>query len=84
MTRTFGVAVPKQFSNGYQFFESSIFITRKHLPTRMLSQSFFPILVTGQQPYYCLPLPSKFWPEELVNLWRGKFKDPGSTGKTFR
>lgn len=69
MTRTFGVQVPKQFCNGFTFYEASTFITRKHLPDGVLRRSIFPLLISSVSPYYCFPLPSKYWSSDLIHYW---------------
>ena len=68
-TRTFGLKVPKSVSPRFQLFEASTFVTRKHLPTRILTLPFFPLLVAPQPPYYNVPLPSRYWPKQLVDSW---------------
>ena len=69
LMRTFGLRVPSQLSHGHEIFEASTFITRKHLPTGVLSIPFFPLVVSPEPPYYNVPLPSRYWPEPLVQLW---------------
>ena len=69
VTRTFGMNVPKRFSGEHDLFEATTFVSRKHLPNGILSQSLFPLVVTLTKPFYCLPLPSKFWSCELIKSW---------------
>lgn len=69
LTRTFGVKVPKELCSKYDLYESTCFISRKHLPNKVLSRKLFPILVSNKQPYYCIPLPSRFWPDSLKDNW---------------
>ncbi|MBL8889841.1 MAG: hypothetical protein JNL67_07660 [Planctomycetaceae bacterium] len=68
-TRTFGLKVPSSISPRVDLYEASTFVTRKHLPTRILSLPFFPLLVAPKPPYYNIPLPSKYWPSQLVDSW---------------
>jgi len=67
--RTFGIKVPEIFCNEYNILEASTFITRKHLPNKILSASVFPLLVSRSSPYYCFPLPSKYWSNNLIEYW---------------
>ena len=69
MSRTFGVKVPQKFCQGFNFYEASTFISRKHLPNGVLSGSVFPLLVSSRSPYYCFPLPSKYWSKNIVDYW---------------
>lgn len=68
-SRTFGLLVPKRLSSGYELYEATTFIARKHLPNQMLTGSFFPLLVTCRKPYYSLPLPARYWPKQFVDAW---------------
>lgn len=67
--RTFGVSVPKQFCPEYQLYEASTFISRKHLPNKILSKGLFPLLVSQNKPFWCVPLPSNYWPLSLIEYW---------------
>jgi len=69
VTRTFGLRVPKCVSPHMELYQASTFVTRKHLPNRILSLPFFPLLVAPRPPYYNIPLPSRFWPQPLVDHW---------------
>ena len=69
MERTFGVNVPSEFCSDYQLYEASTFISRKHLPNRILSKSMFPLLVSSRKPFWCIPLPSRYWPQVLNEYW---------------
>lgn len=69
MERTFGVAIPEEFCKGGQLYEASTFITRKHLPNKVLSKGFFPILVSHCKPFWCVPLPCRYWPQALIEYW---------------
>lgn len=64
--RTFGIHVPREFCAEYQLYEATTFISRKHLPNEVLSKSVFPLLISNQRPYWCVPLPSRYWPESLI------------------
>lgn len=70
MERTFGVNVPKEFCPEFQLYEASTFISRKHLPNRILSKGVLPLLVSPRKPFWCLPLPSKYWPQSLIEYWQ--------------
>jgi len=69
MTRTFGLKVPRSVSPNLQLYEATTFVTRKHLPNRVLCLPYFPLLVAAEPPYYNFPLPSKFWPQQLIDFW---------------
>ena len=68
-TRTFGVSVPERFSSGFELYEATTFVSRKHLPNRILSGSLFPMLIACRKPYYSLPLPSRYWPKQFADAW---------------
>ncbi len=68
-TRTFGLKVPKSISPRVDLYEASTFVTRKHLPNRILTRPFFPLLIAPRAPYYNIPLPSRYWPPQFVDYW---------------
>lgn len=72
MTRCLDTKVPDIIAGGQHIYHSSIFITRKHLPNQRLSRLVMPIVVNPQPPYYCVPLPSRYWTDELVIWWHNQ------------
>jgi hypothetical protein len=69
MKRTFGLKLPRSVSPHFELYEATTFVTRKHLPNRQLSLPFFPLLIAAEPPYYNYPLPSRFWPQSLIEFW---------------
>ncbi len=70
MIRTSGNQIPEEISGVTPIFESTVFVTRKHLPNpRYLKQSFFPLVVSPNPPFYNFPLPARFWSERLIENW---------------
>ncbi len=68
--RVFGLEVPAAISPDLPCAVSSIFFDRKHLPNGVLSQSFFPIIVSARDPRLGAIVPARYWPQPLLNLWR--------------
>lgn len=64
----FGADYPKSLSR-LPIKVSSLVIYRKHLPNGLLSQSFFPILISDKCEGIATILPSRFWPKEFVSAW---------------
>ncbi|ANM31348.1 hypothetical protein ABI59_19870 [Acidobacteria bacterium Mor1] len=69
LARSFDMRVPESLSGGYPLVESTTFITRRHIPNRVLSGSFFPLLISPSAPHYNFPVPSRFWPESFLSCW---------------
>jgi TPR repeat protein len=68
-TRVFGLGTPAQISDrGLRI--SSLYIHRRHLPQGFLQQSYFPILMSEKCFGAVMLLPSRWWPRELLALWR--------------
>ncbi|MEM7477126.1 MAG: hypothetical protein AAF483_19255 [Planctomycetota bacterium] len=67
--RTFGLKLPDKLFPGAELYEATTFVSRKHLPNGVLTLGFFPLLVAQHSPYYNIPQPSRYWPEELIRLW---------------
>lgn len=70
MIRTSGNQVPTQLTGRTPIFESTVFVSRKHLPEpKCLTQSFFPLVVNPNRPFYNFPLPARYWSERLTKAW---------------
>ncbi len=67
--RAFGVPVPHSLSPEFELLMSSSVIARRHLPRRRLCCPLLPIIVSPGKPKTIMPLPSRYWPEELVDWW---------------
>lgn len=63
-----GIDYPKSLSK-LPVKVSSIMFWRKHLPNGLLSQGFFPILISEKYEGAVTVLPSRLWPEEYVEAW---------------
>jgi hypothetical protein len=67
--RVFGLPVPRSLSLNLNCAISTVMFSRKHLPNRRLSQSFFPLIVSPEEPHIAMVLPSRYWPDELIEIW---------------
>lgn len=68
-TRTFGVKLPDAICSEHNLYEATCFISQKHLPNGILSGSVFPVIISQKSPYFCVPLPSRYWTGALVDYW---------------
>jgi hypothetical protein len=71
LIRVYGLPVPSVVSPHAQCQISTTFFLRKHLPGRYLLKRCMPIVVNPREPFVALPLPERYWPEELVQMWFG-------------
>ena len=69
LIRVFGLAVPPVVSPGIRCRISTTFFVRKHLPGQRLCTPLLPIVVNPRDPHVAMPLPERFWPEELAEWW---------------
>ena len=67
--RVFGLDVPSTISPQIPFKISTTFFVRKHLPGGKLSTPILPVIVSKNKPHVVLPLPQKYWPDELIDWW---------------
>lgn len=67
--RVYGLRVPASISPRIPCMISTTYFARKHLPGGKLSSGFFPVIVLPRPPHVALPVPSKYWPQELINCW---------------
>jgi hypothetical protein len=65
----YGVRVPRMDGLRHSLLISTIFFTRKHLPQQQLRKGYLPILIFSDKPKYAMPLPEKYWPNELKEQW---------------
>ena len=68
-TRVFGLPVPPAISPVVRCRISTTIFFRKHLPGRRLCSPLLPLVVNPQPPYIALPLPERYWPTELIDMW---------------
>ena len=71
VVRVYGMPVPKSISPRHACRISTVYVVRKQLPSprRKLSQLLIPIIVAPNPPHVALPLPSRYWPEALIDWW---------------
>jgi len=71
--RVYGKPVPQSISPRHSCQISTIYIVRKHLPKpgQCLRQPLIPIIVHPAAPHVALALPSRYWPEPLIEWWSG-------------
>ncbi|MBL8819690.1 MAG: hypothetical protein JNL58_26935 [Planctomyces sp.] len=71
--RVYGKPVPATISPNREYKISTVYVVRKHLPkpSQSLERPFLPILVLPEPPHVALVLPSRYWPQVLIDWWRG-------------
>ncbi len=68
--RTFHQELPPSLSGGRVVYEASTMGHRSHLPGGLLGDNVLPLLVQRHHPpRACLPVPSFYWPTELLHRW---------------
>ncbi len=72
-TSVFGKRVPSAISPKLPCRMSTIYVVRKHLPSPKphLRKPLLPIIVNPTEPHVALVLPSRYWPEALLEWWNG-------------
>lgn len=70
MTRVFGLKVPETIANDNDCFISSVFFQRNHLPNKKITNGFFPVFYSEQDPKIVIVIPSKFWSKEFLKWWK--------------
>lgn len=70
--RVFGLPVPETISPTMPCAISSVYFDRRHLPDRVLRQSFFPIVLSRTTPHIATILPGRYWSQSLLNVWRSR------------
>jgi hypothetical protein len=68
-TRVSGLVVPSLLSFGLPCAISSTLFVRGTFPGGVLSQRVYPVIVQGSGKHVCIPLPCRFWSEELRTKW---------------
>ena len=68
LVRVFGLPVPRSIS-AHRLCISTTFLIRKHLPKQQVCRSLLPLIVNPIEPHVVLPLPEKYWPDDLVQWW---------------
>jgi hypothetical protein len=88
--RSMKLALPHSLTQGRDVFYTCIMVHRPHLPDRYLAAGLLPLVVQPELTEATLILPSRFWSDELLALWRSEGKNrprpqrkerPGSTGR---
>jgi hypothetical protein len=69
MIRVYGLKVPAIISPEIRCMMTTVFLVRKHLPDRRLRSMFLPLIVNPKEPHVAMPLPVRYWPEELIRIW---------------
>ena len=69
MIRVYGLDVPRILSPNLNCKISTVFFDRKHLPNQKLCSLWLPIVVSRSAPFVATPLPERFWPRDLKELW---------------
>lgn len=67
--RVYGLRVPSAVSPRLTCAVSTVFFARHHLPQRQLCSPLMPIIISVEKPRVVMPLPARYWPEELVQWW---------------
>lgn len=76
-TRVYGKLVPRSISPTFKCQISTVYFVRKHLPgpAHSLERSLLPLIVSHRSPHVALVLPSRYWPDQLVDWWCGDGPD---------
>ncbi|MFX0100190.1 MAG: hypothetical protein ACFFCS_11465 [Candidatus Hodarchaeota archaeon] len=69
-SRVWKIPIPVKISEGIQCYYCAGMVIRKHLPKGYLSGSLFPFLVCPEKTDVGMILPSRYWPQKLINQWR--------------
>ena len=71
LIRIYGRPVPASISPRRRCLVSTTYLPRKHFPgpDHCLKQSFLPILVNPKPPHVAMVLPSRYWPESMLDWW---------------
>jgi len=51
---------------------TTIMVHRKHLPERVLSASWFPLLASPKETKASIILPSRYWDPDLLEMWQSR------------
>jgi hypothetical protein len=68
MERGMGWAVPKSCTGGREVRSTTFMVFRRHLPGKVLSCSWFPLLTHPETPAVMI-VPWEYWPPDLVRIW---------------
>lgn len=68
--RAFGMRVPQSLSH-QPLRMSTVLFHRKHLPGEKIKLLHFPVLINEKFPGVVMPLPSRWWPQDLLNQSAG-------------
>ena len=71
MQRTMHLPLPKLITEDKEVIFTTTLINPGHLPGGYLAAGFFPVLICPEETEAAMILPSRFWPKELVAVWRG-------------
>ncbi len=63
--RAFGMRVPPSLSR-QPLYMSTVLFHRKHLPDQKITQLHFPVLINEKFPGVVMALPSRWWPQDLL------------------
>lgn len=66
--RAFGWKVPRALAGSTPFRLATVWFERKHLPNRILSLPFFPLLVSPDEELAAV-VPSRYWPPDFAQWW---------------
>jgi hypothetical protein len=69
MTALFNTPIPKSITMNKAVYYTTIMVHRKHLPLKYLNSGWFPLLVSPHKTKSSMILPSRYWSEDLVELW---------------
>ncbi|MEO1267257.1 MAG: hypothetical protein AAFX99_04100 [Myxococcota bacterium] len=69
LARPVHMELPSLLGQGHTLAMGTTFITRSHLPIAFLKSNWLPLVLTPEPPRLALPLPARFWPQRLLDLW---------------
>lgn len=70
--RVFGRPVPSEISQDISCEISSILVRRAYLPNKQLAITTLPLVIMPSKPRFCMVLPSRYWPVEMVLMWKSR------------
>jgi hypothetical protein len=70
MQRSFNFRIPDAMTGGREVYFTTIMVHRRHLPGRVLTQGFFPMVVDPGQTEATMILPSDYWPPQMLAFWQ--------------
>ncbi|HEY1685377.1 MAG TPA: hypothetical protein VGG19_11485 [Tepidisphaeraceae bacterium] len=72
--RVFGRRVPREISPDVSCEISSVLVRRAYLPTRRLTITAMPLVISPTKPRFGMVLPYRYWPIHMVQIWKQRLQ----------